>query len=284
MFSERAHKMLINAMLRSMDREVDDPVVVEAIKKAQDEESEEGIYLEEGETSSMPGWELEAADTDDDDEDGGSTDFVEVAAPLEKDDNDDENIDSVIDDTLKTDTISDGDTIVAFSWFEKYYAWMARHPWKHFGVAWTITIVLSIVGMVVGEFAVSVDNAGWTSRGTLISNRQTQTGLTLWYRNELFQPNNDAVWEDLLNNVQPGWETISFGDRRRLQQTDGVATTTPEYDAQYFASKNGKRMRAAKMPRLLLEESAFPGLDSCAIDWCVLFILYCYFFFVNWSI
>jgi len=91
------------------------------------------------------------------------------------------------------------------SWPEKGAISMARNPCKWFGVAWVLTLAFSVIGIIVGDFVVDVDNAGWTSRGTLIANRETQVLLIKENRFGLSEPNNNALWDDLTSNVQAGW-------------------------------------------------------------------------------
>ncbi len=55
---------------------------------------------------------------------------------------------------------------------------MARNPWTHFWISLTISIALSAIALVIGEFSVSANTGGWTSRGTHISYRPTQLLLT----------------------------------------------------------------------------------------------------------
>ena len=82
---------------------------------------------------------------------------------------------------------------------------MARYPWLHLLAGFVLSIGLSAVGNIVGDFAVEADNAGWQSRGTLIADRHAQVLLAVGNRWSL---TNDAtyVWDDYINNVQPTWE------------------------------------------------------------------------------
>jgi hypothetical protein len=83
---------------------------------------------------------------------------------------------------------------------------MARNPWLHLGISLAVSVTMSVLAMTVGGFETTVDNAGWQSRGTLIANRQTQLMLIQTNQEYLFYEGPEA-WEDLLTNVQPGWET-----------------------------------------------------------------------------
>lgn len=90
---------------------------------------------------------------------------------------------------------------------EKGAVSMANNPCRWFGGAWILTLMFSVLGILVGEFAVEVDNTGWTSRGTLIANRETQALLVKENRLGLWEPNSESLWNDLINNVQEGWES-----------------------------------------------------------------------------
>ena len=56
----------------------------------------------------------------------------------------------------------------------KVAACIGAHPGIAFGVSALITIAISMIALVVGEFEVSADNAGWESRTTTMANRQVQ--------------------------------------------------------------------------------------------------------------
>jgi len=49
--------------------------------------------------------------------------------------------------------------------FSSQARFVARKPWLCFGVAFIIAAVLSIIGLIVGDFQVAADNAGWRTRG-----------------------------------------------------------------------------------------------------------------------
>mmetsp|Transcript_7523 Transcript_7523/g.15390 ORF Transcript_7523/g.15390 Transcript_7523/m.15390 type:complete len:1133 (-) Transcript_7523:134-3532(-) len=93
----------------------------------------------------------------------------------------------------------------------------ARNPCIYFWISFVISLLLGVCGMVFGDFAVAVDNAGWNSRGTKIADRHTQFMLVNDFRFSLWGDNeNDEVWTDLTTRVQDGWETDDDDRRRRL--------------------------------------------------------------------
>jgi hypothetical protein len=107
---------------------------------------------------------------------------------------------------------------------------VAKYPCTYFWVFLIISLALSVVGIVVGDFGVAVDNAGWNSRGTLISDRQSQFLVVQLNQNALFTDKAGASWDELINNVQPGWETdddgvVAESDVRRSM----LATTEKVY-------------------------------------------------------
>jgi hypothetical protein len=88
---------------------------------------------------------------------------------------------------------------------------MARNPCWHLNVCLVVAVMLSAIAMIVGEFSVSAESGGWQSRGTLIADRQTQLMLVDYNQWGLFY-GGEAAWDELLNNVQPGWEDDDDGE------------------------------------------------------------------------
>jgi hypothetical protein len=135
---------------------------------------------------------------------------------------------------------------------------MARTAWIHLGVSLLVSAVLSAIALTVGGFEVSVENAGWQSRGTPIADSQTQLMLTEAYQDYLFTGGKEA-WNDLLSNVQPGWETDAIGaedsDRRRLTISSGTRRSTV----------GGERRLPFHLDARLLQES--DALEGCDLSW-----------------
>lgn len=129
-----------------------------------------------------------------------------------------------------TDTGTDSDLSEseskALSMFERQAVRVANRPCTYFWVSLIISLILSVIGMWVGEFEISVDGNGWLSRGTQISDRHSQFLLVHLNRDELVTDYTGVVWEDLINNVQPGWESdddeVEYD--RRLAVTTGPAS------------------------------------------------------------
>ena len=89
--------------------------------------------------------------------------------------------------------------------FEREAKRVARNPCIYLWTSLLVSIGLSYVALVIGEFEVSANTGGWWSRGTLIADRQQQLMLTEFNKAYLFHGGNDA-WDDLHKNIQPGWE------------------------------------------------------------------------------
>ena len=75
----------------------------------------------------------------------------------------------------------------------------------------------------MGEFKIEVDNKGWLSRGTTISDRQMQRDVVHKNRNDLFEDTDGSVWEKLKTENSLGFSDIEDKDdndgqrsRRRL--------------------------------------------------------------------
>ncbi|GAX18142.1 hypothetical protein FisN_25Hh124 [Fistulifera solaris] len=102
-----------------------------------------------------------------------------------------------------------------YSIWERQAARVANRPCLYLWASLLISLGLSAIAMIVGDFTVTVNNAGWTSRGTVIANRHSQFILTYYDRLRLSRDEDGEFWDELINNVQPGWET--GGERRRLE-------------------------------------------------------------------
>ena len=105
---------------------------------------------------------------------------------------------------------------VKISFPERISRFIADNPWKFLISSLVIATVFSSVGIVGGEFSVSVDNKGWNSRGTLIANREVQLVVIRRNRRNLFNDEDGSVWNDLETNIKEGWkEKIEQVERRR---------------------------------------------------------------------
>ena len=115
--------------------------------------------------------------------------------------------------------------------FEREAKRLARNPCIYLWTSLLLSIGLSFVSLVIGEFEVSANTGGWWSRGTLIADRQQQPMLTEFNQDYLFYGGNDA-WDDLLKNVQPGWEDDDDDDdgdsSRRLSTSSTSKARHPE--------------------------------------------------------
>jgi hypothetical protein len=206
---------------------------------------------------------------------------IEAEPELEESKSSEDNTSTKEDDVQ--DTVSrDADKLNSFC--QRQSKRIARNPWTHFWVSLLISIVLSYISMVIGEFEVSANTGGWQSRGTLIADRQTQLLLTEKNRKHLFHGGN-AAWEDLLNNVQPGWEDDD-DDSRRLEVTgrskaEHPAITEadtwkdyliPQADRVHTLQESHRqlpfRMTTDMTSRLQEQSDLLDGLlDGCDIDW-----------------
>jgi len=152
---------------------------------------------------------------------------------------------------------------------------VARNPWIHFNVAMGVALTLSVIGMVVGNFTVSVDNAGWQSRGTLIADRQTQMSLALYAQKLISQENTDAVWDNLLNNVQSGWETVQTSTRRNLggqqsydaSQISSFGNAYPAIFHNPQLEKSPSIMRDDGIERNFQTSQQSGSLQDCDVGW-----------------
>ena len=161
------------------------------------------------------------------------------------------------------------------SFWERQSKLVARYPCLHLWTFLGLAIVNSIIAMTIGEFEISTEDGGWQSRGTMIADRQTQLMLAVENQEYLFY-GGKGVWDNLLNNVQPGWEQDYDYDRRLEQISDVdfsfVDLLRPQSDR--LQSNNNNKHRGLPfwmtndLKRRLQDESQGGGvLEGCNMDW-----------------
>eukprot|EP00545_Synedropsis_sp_CCMP1620_P000210 CAMPEP_0119019772 /NCGR_PEP_ID=MMETSP1176-20130426/22619_1 /TAXON_ID=265551 /ORGANISM="Synedropsis recta cf, Strain CCMP1620" /LENGTH=1061 /DNA_ID=CAMNT_0006974053 /DNA_START=182 /DNA_END=3367 /DNA_ORIENTATION=+ len=171
--------------------------------------------------------------------------------------------------TRKSSVISTADYPIPDGFWARRAKCMARKSWYHFSVALIISIVLSVIGMVVGDFSISVDNGGWQSRGTLIADRQAQV-LTVFINQADLASGSEATWAELENNVQPTWENQdgSSDGNRRLNMDIPSGPSSFSSSSMKSNSKAGNRpvpfVMTDSIKRRMQESS---GLATCDLSY-----------------
>jgi hypothetical protein len=147
---------------------------------------------------------------------------------------------------------------------------MARNAWTHFFGALVVSVALSAIGMIVGDFGVAVDNAGWQTRGTLIADRQQQLLMVLKHL-DVLSNGDGASWTELEENVQPGWESAEGDDLDRrliappdshewIRRLDGV-TQSDSGLSMTLGERSPPFTMSESMARALQGSSGFDGCD-----------------------
>jgi len=95
------------------------------------------------------------------------------------------------------------------SFVQKQAMSIARYPKLHFWISFIVLLIISTIGLTFGNFTVTADNTGWSSRGTTISDRFTQIMLITNTRDQLFSADSMIVWEIMQTYIQTGWEKPS---------------------------------------------------------------------------
>jgi hypothetical protein len=98
---------------------------------------------------------------------------------------------------------------------------MSRNPKTYFWASFVVAVVLSVIGIYCGGFTVAVDTKGWSSRGTLVANRQVQLQLVRNNRQGLLH-GDKTYWDDLTGNTQEWLRD----DGRRLSSAEELQDTT----------------------------------------------------------
>ena len=172
-----------------------------------------------------------SSDDDDDDDDGKHLNWVTSSKTIPL------SLASSSGDHVEQHTTNATTTTTTNSIWQRQAMRVAHRPCTYLWVALLISLTISVLGLYFGDFTVTVDNAGWNSRGTLIADRHTQFLLTHLNRHELFEDDTGEVWQDLMDNVQPSWETDddeineddNAGNWRRTRRL-GETTTTNRND------------------------------------------------------
>jgi hypothetical protein len=157
-----------------------------------------------------------------------------------------------------------------------------RNSCIYFWVAFVVSIAISVIGLIVGNFAVAVDNAGWQSRGTVIADRHTQFMLAHEHRDALFSDTTGEVWRDLIENVQPGWESLEDDDSIAGRPASDRALKLQEALNQPWIGLQPAKKYLEETPRSLpfawtptlqrkLQTASIANdggiLDGCSVDW-----------------
>lgn len=167
--------------------------------------------------------------------------------------------------TTSTNNNNNNDANVLNSFWQRQAKRVARNPCRHLWASLVITIGLSVVAMIVGEFEVSAETGGWQSRGTMIADRHTQLMMANLHRYELFYGGEEA-WENLINNVQPGWEDYDGSRRRRLNGDLNNVVRVPQAREGEKGNQHLPFQLTPAMRRHLQEEFNDGSFAGCDID------------------
>lgn len=87
---------------------------------------------------------------------------------------------------------------------------VARHPCAYLCSCVFLTLALSAIGLIVGEFAIEVENEGWWSRGTVQSDRQRQFVVINNQRFNLAY--NESAWDIWMDQEinHPSYEKLIY--------------------------------------------------------------------------
>lgn len=109
------------------------------------------------------------------------------------------------------DYVGHGDAAHFNTFLQREAKRVARNPCTYMCTSVLFTIVLSVVGFVVGEFAIEVENEGWWSRGTLQSDRQRQANLVNNQRFNLAY--NQSAWDIWMDPKEKhaSYESMLYG-------------------------------------------------------------------------
>eukprot|EP00966_Prymnesium_polylepis_P121309 2803661-Prymnesium_polylepis.1 len=92
------------------------------------------------------------------------------------------------------------------------------------------SVILSAIGLIVGEFSVSADNDGWSSRGTTIANREVQFDRL----RSCYDLGSSQCWA---RAPDPEYRRalVENGDRRLSEQAPPSAPPAPPLPARCYS-------------------------------------------------
>lgn len=155
---------------------------------------------------------------------------------------------------------------------------IARNPCLHLWISLAATLGISAIGLIAGDFRVTVDAEGWNARGTLVGDRHSQMFLVNYFREDVFYAEDEGrVWDDLTNNVQKGWEILAaerqeYEQQLRDELESGAEEQTDEEDGASGAS-GARRTEssgvddASNLLSLQAASGESIGLSSCEQEW-----------------
>ena len=89
--------------------------------------------------------------------------------------------------------IPHSDAVHLNSFLQRTSKRVARNPCTYMCTSIFVTLALSAIGLIVGEFAIEVENEGWWSRGTPQSDKQRQANIVRHERYNLAY--NMSAWD-----------------------------------------------------------------------------------------
>eukprot|EP00977_Amphora_coffeiformis_P011860 scaffold2907_cov161-Amphora_coffeaeformis.AAC.6 len=118
------------------------------------------------------------------------------------------------------------------TFWEKRSIAIADRPWTYCCSSLLLTLILGVGGLVAGGFTVTVDGAGWESRGTLIADRHMQFMIIDYNSDALYNDKSGEIWTDLIENKQENYFDDDDDDSRRLiEKIDVNVSPRPFFDS-----------------------------------------------------
>jgi hypothetical protein len=194
-------------------------------------------------------------------------------------DNEDTDADADYDfDKQKPTTVHEEDTAdlgdEELSFWEKRSIGMANRPWTHCCSSFVIAFAIGVIGLIAGGFAVTVDGAGWESRGTLISERHIQFSLIDSNAENLYNDQSGDTWKNLIENTQENLLDDDDDGDRRLGEAFIEGAPRPFFDQGVGLYPSGKQSERSlpftftpALDRRLQEMSGTGLLEGCDTTW-----------------
>jgi len=140
-----------------------------------------------------------------------------------------------------------------YNFLQRRAAGMARRPCTYFWIALITSVTLALLGLILGDFAIAVENNGWQSRGTMIADRHTQYLLAIKNRWDLWDSQD---WDEFTDNVLPGIDAR----RRRLHANQQRQLQKEDFEDMWESAQTGAVSREQRRRELQLSDE----FQTCA--------------------
>lgn len=91
-----------------------------------------------------------------------------------------------------------------------------------------LSLILSIIDLLLGNITIDMQNRGWKSRGTKISERGIQSSIIKKYKMDLFNDEDGEVWNYVTSTTLDGYTNIGLAEPIDIEMNSQVHATSSD--------------------------------------------------------